>query len=54
MKGFRFIFLMMMIWGTAVFVKVAPIRPIFEENPTMAFVIAMIATLFYKMTDTDF
>lgn len=54
MKGLKFIALMMMIWGIAVFVKFAPVRPIFEEKPTAALVIALVASLFYKMADTDF
>ena len=47
MKTIRFMSLMFVIWAVAVFVKVAPIKEIFRENPFFALAIAIAAMLVY-------
>ena len=49
----RFLALMFTIWGYAVFVRFAPIKPEFEENPLLALGIALVASLVYRCMMED-
>lgn len=54
MKTINYLALLFMIWGSAVFIKFAHIKPYFEEHPFSALVIFMVAALVYRITDKDF
>lgn len=42
-----------MVLSGAVFIKCAPIRPVFEENPLLALLILIIATACYWVFEED-
>ena len=53
MKSLKFFTLMLMIWSAAVFIRFAPVRPIFEEKPFVSLLIFIVASLAYKLAPGD-
>ena len=52
-NSIQFFSLMLMIWGYAVFVRFAQIKPVFEENPLLALGFALVASLVYRCMMED-
>ena len=50
MKTIRFASLMFTIWAAAAYIRFAPIKQVFQEKPTYAFVIFVVASAIYRVT----
>lgn len=46
--------LFLMIISCAVGVKFSTVRPLFEDNPDIALLIAVLASIVYVMADSDY
>lgn len=50
-KMIRYAALLYLVFSTAVFVRYAPIKSVFEDNPWRAGLIATVAAVIYRYTD---